>query len=90
MILDTSKLKVSTKGIIAFLTAAGALFQIPQVHDFLIAQAHDHPHILGILGTVTAITGLLHNPEVAQALGIKQTVEVKTEEVSIAPAQTKQ
>lgn len=83
MTIDTSKLQVSTKGLIAAVTAAGTLFQIPVVHDFLIAQAHDHPHVLGVLGTLSAIFALLHNPEVAQALGIKQTVEVKTEAVTL-------
>lgn len=84
MTIDTSKLQVSTKGLIAVTATAGTLFQIPAVHDFLIAQAHNHPHVLGALGTLTGIFALLHNPEVAAALGIKQTVEVKTEEVALA------
>lgn len=86
MTIDTSKLRISTKGLVGFIVTAGTLFQIPEVHDFLIAAAHNHPHILGILGSVTGVCALLHNPEVQDALGIKRTVEVKTEEVNIAPS----
>jgi hypothetical protein len=83
--IDTSKLRISTKGLVGFIVSAGTLFQIPEVHDFLISAAHNHPHILGILGSLTGVAALLHNPQVQDALGIKRTVEVKTEEVTLAP-----
>jgi hypothetical protein len=87
MQIDTAKLRASTKGWMGMVIAAGSLFQIPQVHDFLILQAHDHPHLTGLIGTITGIAGLLHIPQVQDALGIKRTVEIKTEEVLIAPGE---
>jgi hypothetical protein len=86
MTIDTSKLRVSTKSLVGLVVTAGTLFQIPAVHDFIIALAHNHPHVLGFFGTVTGVIGLLHNPAVQDVLGIKRSVEVKTEEVTIAPA----
>ena len=83
MQVDTSKLRVSTKRLVALLLAAGSLFQVPEVHDQLIAMAHGHPHIIGWIGAATGIAMLLHRPEVQDALGIKRTVEVKTEEVAL-------
>lgn len=84
MTIDTAKLKVSTKSLMGLVVSAGALFQVPAVHDFMIAQAENHPHILGIIASLTAACTLLHNPQVEDILGIKRTVEVKTEEVSLA------
>lgn len=83
MTIDTSKLQASTKKLFGLVVTAGALFQIPAVHDFLLAQVHNHPHLAGVAATLTGIFTLLHNPQVQDVLGIKQTVEVKTEEVSV-------
>lgn len=85
MTIDTSKLQASTKNLMGIVVTAGTLFQIPAVHDFILLQVHDHPHISGIVATLTGVFTLLHNPQVEEVLGIKRTVDVKTEEVSIAP-----
>lgn len=85
MTIDTSKVQASTKKLMGLAVTAGTLFQIPAVHDFLLVQVHNHPHLAGILGTLTAAAALLHNPQVMDVLGIKHTVEVKDEEVVIAP-----
>lgn len=83
MILDTAKLKISTKTLVAFLGVMGTLLQIPAVGAPIFAFAKLHPHFASALAAVTGIIALLHNPQVAEVLGIKQTVEVKTEEVSL-------
>lgn len=81
MTIDTSKLQASTKNLMGLVVTAGTLFQIPAVHDFVLLQVHDHPHISGIVATLTGIFTLLHNPQVEEVLGLKQTVT--TEEVSV-------
>lgn len=86
MKLDTARLRKSTQSLLALLLSAGSLFQVKEVHDWLILQAHDHPHVIGLIGTLTGLFMLLHNPEVAAALGIKTTVT--TEAVEVAPEAT--
>lgn len=81
MQIDTSKLQASTKKLMGLVVTAGTLFQVPAVHDFILSQVHDHPHISGIVATLTGIFTLLHNPQVEEVLGLKQTVT--TEEVSV-------
>lgn len=85
MIIDTAKLKVSTKSMVAAVLALGSVLQIGVVHDYVLTLAQTHPHMVAAVGTITGIYGLLHNPEVQDALGIKRTVEVKetTETVSL-------
>jgi hypothetical protein len=85
MVIDTAKLKVSTQAMVASVLTLGGLLQIPEVHDVVLSLTHDHPHIVTILATFTGVYGLLHNPEVQDALGIKRTIEVKEETVSLAP-----
>lgn len=86
MIIDTAKLKVSTKSMVAAVLAAGSVLQVGVVHDYVLSIAGAHPHVVAAIGTITGIYGLLHNPEVQDALGIKRTVEVteKTESVVLA------
>jgi hypothetical protein len=86
MTIDTSKLQASTKKLMGLVVTAGTLFQIPAVHDFVLVQVHNHPHMAGVIATLTAIAGLLHNPQVMDVLGFKRTVEVKDEEVSVKSA----
>jgi hypothetical protein len=83
MTIDLSRLKVSTKSIVAFLLGLGSLLQIPAVSAPVFAFAKLHPHVSAALGVITGIVGLLHNPEVEGILGIKQTVT--TESVVIDP-----
>jgi hypothetical protein len=86
MVIDTAKLKVSTKTMVGAVLAAGSVLQIQVVHDYVLSLAQAHPHVVAIAGTITGVYGLLHNPEVQDALGIKRTVEVTqtTEQVSLA------
>ena len=78
MTFDLSKLKFSTKGLIAFLLGLGSLLQVPQVSAPVFAFAKLHPHFAAALGLVIGIIGLLHNPTVDQILGINQTTTVDT------------
>ena len=68
MPLNTANIKASTQAMVGSLVVLGSLFQIPVVHDFLLAQAAGHPHLLGVLGTVFGVIGLLHNPQVQAVL----------------------
>ena len=77
MTFSTDKLRSSTKSLLGVLVSAGTLFQVPQVHDALISFGHAHPHWTGVIGTLIGIAGLLHNPEVRDALGIKSTLKVE-------------
>jgi hypothetical protein len=63
--------KVSTKSLLGVFTAAGALWQIQPVRDFVMVQVHAHPHWAGAVGWVSGLWALLHNPEVQQALGLQ-------------------
>ena len=78
MSLDFTKLKISTKSLIAFLIGLGSLMQVPQISGPVIAFAAHHPHVATIVAALTAIIGLLHNPTVDAILGIKQTVASQT------------
>jgi len=86
MVIDTAKLKVSTKGLVGLFVAFGSFMQIPAVKDFVLKQTEHHPRVAAWATTVAGIYAVLHNPEVQEALGIKHTREVvdKTEEVQIA------
>lgn len=89
MQVDTAKLKVSTKNLVGSLIAAGALFQVPIVHDGLLKFAGTHPHWAGAIGTVLGVYGVLHNPQVQDVLasfGFKRTRTVETEEVTLPEA----
>lgn len=86
MTIDTSKLQASTKKLMGLVVTAGTLFQIPAVHDFVLVQVHNHPHWAGTAATIASLYALLHNPQVQEALGIKHTVAVTTEEVSVKSA----
>ena len=78
MTFDLSKLKFSTKGLIAFLLGLGSLLQVPQVSAPVFAFAKLHPHFASVLGVLTLVVTLLHNPTVDQILGINQTTTVNT------------
>lgn len=84
MVVDTAKLKGSTKGLFGIALTIGTLLQLPAVHDSLIAMAHAHPHVLSIIATCTFLAALLRNPEVQHALGVEETVTVEKKTVSLA------
>ncbi len=86
MIVSQAQLKATTKSLVALAVSAGGLFQVPAVHDALISATHAHPHWAGAIGPAMAIGALLHNPQVQAALGVKRTVEVKTETVAVDPS----
>ena len=86
MVIDTAKLKISTKTMLALLLGFGSVMQIPVVNEFVAAITSRHRNIAAVVTTLMGIYALLHNPEVQDALGIKTTVQVTktSEEVSLA------
>ena len=70
MTFDLSKLKFSTKSLVAALVAIGSLLQIPPVSAIVFAFIKLHPHYAAAFGVLTGIITLLHNPQVEAALGI--------------------
>lgn len=87
MTIDTGKLKLSTKSLVSFVLTFGGLMQIPQFGNIVMALAKGHPHITIAVASLSSAAMLLHNPQVEQLLGIKQTVETKTEEVTLKDPQ---
>lgn len=86
MVIDTAKLKVSTKTLVALLFAFGSAMQVPAVNQFVLSITAQHKNLASIVTAITGIAMLLHNPEVQDALGIKKTVQVTetSEQVSLA------
>jgi hypothetical protein len=74
---DASKVKLSTKGVVAFLLGVGSLLEVPAVSTPVFAAAKSHPHFAVALGVLTGLVALLHNPKVEQLLGV-QTDTVTT------------
>lgn len=85
MIIDTAKLKISTKTMLGLLVGFGSLMQIPAVNQLVASITLQHKNIAAIVTTLMGTYALLHNPEVQDALGIKKTVQVTetSEEVSL-------
>lgn len=71
MVIDTAKLKVSTKSMVAALLAFGGLMQVPAVSQLVLKITVNHPTIASIVTAVLGIYTVLHNPQVQDALGIK-------------------
>lgn len=86
MVIDTAKLKISTKTILGVLVGFGSLMQIPVVSQFVASVTMQHKNVAAIVTSLMGMYALLHNPEVQDALGIKKTVQVTetSEEVSLA------
>jgi hypothetical protein len=86
MVIDTAKLKVSTKTLVALFFGFGSAMQIPQVSQFVLSVTAQHKNLASLVTTISGIALLLHNPEVQDALGIKKTVQVTetSEQVSLA------
>jgi len=86
MVIDTAKLKVSTKTLVALFLGFGSAMQIPQVNQFVLAVTAQHKNLASLVTAISGIALLLHNPEVQDALGIKKTVQVTetSEQVSLA------
>ena len=79
MQIDTSKLKLSTKSLVSALLGFGALMQIPAVSQLVLGLTEKHPHAAAMITALSGAAMLLHNPQVQEVLGIRQTVT--TEEV---------
>lgn len=75
MVIDTAKLKISTKGLLSAFVAFGGFMQIPAVHDYVLKQTEHHPHMAALVTAIAGIYALLHNPQVQQALGYAQESE---------------
>lgn len=86
MQIDTAKLKISTKALVSAAATIGVFLQIPAVNQAFTKVANAHPRLAPAIGAIGAIWTLLHDPKVAEFLGIKKTLEVKetTEEVGLA------
>ena len=86
MVIDTAKLKISTKTMLGGVIGFGSLMQIPVVSEFVAAHTLQHKNLTSLVATVMGIYALLHNPEVQDALGIKTTTQLTqtSEEVSLA------
>jgi hypothetical protein len=78
MIFDVSKLKVSTKSLIAFLIGLGSLLEVPQIGVPVTAFAAHHTHFAIAFGVLTGVITLLHNPAVDRILGISTTTASTT------------
>jgi hypothetical protein len=89
MTIDTSKLKLSTKSLVAAFFAFGGLMQIDSVKQLVLSATAAHPRIAGLVTFAVGAYSVLHSPEVQQALGIKQTVAVTTEEVTLKTDEAK-
>jgi hypothetical protein len=77
MTFDVSKLKISTKTLVALVFGIGSLLQIPQVSAPVFALAKSHPHFATVLAVLTGLLTLLHNPQVETVLGINQVSVTK-------------
>jgi hypothetical protein len=86
MVIDTSKLKISTKGLVALFVAFGGFMQIPAVNQFVLSLTTHHKRAAAVVTAIGGIYAVLHDPQVQDALGIKHTREIvdKTEEVKLA------
>jgi hypothetical protein len=71
-VLSWSKLSPKTKT--AVLTVAGAITsaQVESVKNWIIPKLANHPHVSTIAGGMFIIAGLLFNPMVRQAIGLKE------------------
>lgn len=78
MTLDITKMRLSTKGLVAFLIGLGSLLQIPAIETPLLAAAKQHPHVATILAALTGVAAVLHNPKVEKLLGIQTTTDTLT------------
>ena len=74
MQIDTSQLKFSTKSLVSALLGFGAVMQVPAVSQYVLALTQAHPHTAATITVLSGAAMLLHNPQVQEALGIKQTV----------------
>lgn len=89
MVIDTAKLKISTKTMLGIVVGFGSLLQVPAVNQFVVDHTLNHKHLTSMVGMVMGVYALLHNPEVQDALGIKKTVQLTetSEEVSLKEPQ---
>lgn len=71
MVIDTAKLKVSTKSMVGALIAFGGFMQIPAVSQFALKITASRPSIASVVTAVLGVYAVLHNPQVQDALGIE-------------------
>lgn len=77
MVIDTSKLKISTKGLVAGFIAFGGFMQIPAVNQFVLSITAEHKHVVSVLTALAGIYTVLHDPQVQDALGMSSQDEEK-------------
>jgi hypothetical protein len=71
MAIDTAKLKLSTKSVVALLLTLGALMQDPAVSGLVSRVTAHHSGLASIVGTILAVYAVLHNPQVEAEFGIE-------------------
>lgn len=70
-----------TKRIAGLAVLGWGLLQTEPVMDWLKATFQHHPHVMTLLGLLTTIISLLHQPAVQKALGLETTTIVQTSQV---------
>lgn len=70
MVIDTARLKVSTKTLFSLFAAFGTVMQIPAVNQYVLAVTAEHKHLAALVTAISGIALLLHNPEVQGVLGV--------------------
>jgi hypothetical protein len=66
----TGKARALTNVLIGLILGFGTLMAIPQVNSLAMPFISAHPTLDAIVGMVVSLSLLLHNPQVAQLLGI--------------------
>lgn len=73
-LISVTELSTLGKGAIGLILTLGALLNVPAVS----AIAAQHPHLMAVGGTITALASLLANPQVQKILGVTETSVVDT------------
>jgi hypothetical protein len=71
-VLSWSKLSPKTKAAVLSVAGSVTFAQVTAVKDWIIPKLANHPHVSTIAGGMFIIAGILFNPLVRQALGLKQ------------------
>ena len=56
-------MKNATKIILAIVGAVTAALQVPAVHNLVLAAIAAHPDVAALLGGITTVVALLHEPK---------------------------
>ncbi len=70
MVIDTAKLRISTKSVATAFFSFAALMQVPEVNHAVMNVVEGHARLASLVASVISLAALLHNPQVEAALGI--------------------